>query len=63
MRYPVYQAAADHHTQLSAEAELIRLRRVQGVVLELRLPVSQRRGLRIMLLRLLFWPNRLEISV
>ena len=64
MHCSVYQAAVDRHAQLLAEAESARLNRLQGVVvLELRLPVSRRRGLRIMLLRLLLWPNRLEINI
>ena len=64
MRYSVHQAATDHHKKLLAEAELARRHRVQGVVIvEVSLPASQRRELRIALLRLLFWPNRLEISV
>ena len=64
MRYPVHQAAADHHKKLVAEAESARRRRVQGVVIvEISLPASQRRGLRTALLRLLIWPNRLEIHL
>lgn len=63
MVQPIYQAAIDRHTQLLDEAERTRLCRSQAVlVLELRLPASQRRGLRITLLRLLLWPSRLEVT-
>ena len=62
MRYSVHQAATDHHKKLLAEAELARRHRIQNVVvLELRLPSLRRRGLRVALLRLLLWPNRLKV--
>ena len=59
-----HQAAIERHAQLLTEAKVARLHRTQEmVVLELRLPSLRRRGLRVALLRLLLWPNRLEIHL
>lgn len=60
MLHPIHQAATEHHARLLAEAERRRLRQVQDVFVLVR-PASARSGLRVALLRLLFWPSRVSV--
>lgn len=62
MIHPVHahQTATEHHARLLAEAERARLCQTQSVFVFVR-PASERSGLRVALLHLLFWPSRVAV--